>query len=271
MNKLYLAFLISLVFYQIKPETRGCCPKTCSTEYKNLIVNNLEVNNSELIKKNLTVLGTIDTSIINTKNILVNQKEPVLGLVESINDLRFTLAMPTTIDLKLTASSSSPYVITASITSSTITRMRGFGTKAISNLSVITPAVNLSTSGFSLVYGPADGGSVTNLTTASAIVVNLYFDVKFSINFSSISSFALPTVNLSFENLGSFVNSATPGAFISNFNYYITNLTNSGFTVNMAITAIGEEITSTANVNAIATLISDFIKNSYIDFIIQGS
>jgi len=259
----------------------GCCFKPSNINYKSIITQNLTVSKNASITGNLTVGGKIITNTFDiTKSLLVNNKSPVLGAVESLTDLRFTVMIPSSIGLSLVASSTSPYTITSSLSGSpTPTRIRGFGIGTISSLSVANPAINLSTAQFSLLYSEPDAGSVAvsgaapthAINTATALVVNLEFNITFSIPFSNTSTFYLPTTAITLENLGSPVFENTPGAFISNITPYITNLTNTGLTVNLAITAIGQEISQAENLSAIATAISNFIQNAYINFIIQGS
>ncbi|CDK30852.1 hypothetical protein [Candidatus Babela massiliensis] len=268
---------------------RSCsgCNNSCERSFSQLKARCLDISQNASIFGNLGVGGNITAYSFNVCGpVLINNKSPLLGGSESLVDLRFTIQMPSSIGLTLAAIapavSPGAYTVTASISGApTPSRLRGFGTTSISSLSVSSPVTNLASTGFSVLYNGSDSGQIatsgsvptSDIWTASTILVNFSFNVVLSTSFSTSSVYHLPTVTMGLGNLGTtFVagTSTIPGAYIANFNPYLTNLTYNGFTVNLPILIIGGSFSIASSITSIQNLINNFLSNIYIDFIIQG-
>ncbi len=276
--KLALLFLITCT-YIIKAQeeiTKSCCSGPKTGVYKSIYAQDLTVTGKALFRGNVDVGGTITAGAVAARGSLtINNKNVVSAGSEALTDLRFSFIFPDDLSLTITADNSSgSYVFNATVPDNTlITRVRGFGVTQSSLL--IVSAINLAASGFSLLYSNPDVGSITiadgNLThpidTACAITIIFSFVGKFTNPFSD-SNFNAPTINMAFERLGSFYSN---DGIILNVTPYVNNVTNQEFTANIAITAIGKEVSTAANVTALANAISQFISNSYVNFIVQGA
>ena len=119
------------------------------------------------------------------------------------------------------------------------------------NFSITNTSVDVSSIGQTL-------SSIFNTTVNAALEVSVTFDVVFSCPFRST-----PTVVLSLEN----TNTSTSNAILNSFGVFASNVSEKGFTVNVALNIYGENLAE-----ALQLVVELFLpeSGSSVDFIAQG-